>query len=147
VGVLIVVILGGAAAVVLYLRGHGSPQAGPTSPAGRAASSSLPRSPSPSGAGPLSPNAVVTAFYDAINNHDYATAYRLSTYAQRTKTFARFKTGYAGTLHDTLTITGVAGDVVSFDLTADQANGTVKSYSGTYTVQNGEIVAANVNGG
>jgi tRNA A-37 threonylcarbamoyl transferase component Bud32 len=143
-GVLIVVILAGAAAIVLYLRGHGIPQAGPTSPAGRPASSSPVRSPSSSGAGPLGPNAVVTAFYDAINRHDYATAYRLNTYAQSRQSYASFKSGYAGTLQDTLTITGVTGNVVSFDLTASQSNGPPKTYSGTYTVQNGEIVGATV---
>lgn len=144
-GVLIVVVLAGAAGVVLYLRSHGSPQAGPTTPASRSASSSPPGGPSSAGAGPLGPDAVVTAYYDAINNHDYATAYRLSTYAQRTyKDFAHFKSGYSDTRHDTLTITGVTGNVVSFDLAADQTNGMVKTYTGTYTVRSGEIVGATV---
>jgi tRNA A-37 threonylcarbamoyl transferase component Bud32 len=144
-GVLIVVILAGVAATVLYLRGHGHPQAGPTSPATRTTPSSPPGSPpTSSGAGPLSPDAVVTAFYNAINNRDYATAYKLDTYVQSRQKYGVFKSGFTGTIHDNLTITGVTGDVVSFDLTASQSNGTIKTYSGTYTVQNGEIVGATV---
>jgi hypothetical protein len=146
-GVLVIVILAGAAALVLYMRGHGSPQTGPASPASRTASSSPSGSPSSSAVVSLSPAAVVTAYYDAINNHDYRTAYRLSTYAQRTEDFAHFKMGYADTRRDSLTITGVTGDVVSFDLVANHTNGTVKPYSGTYTVRNGKIVGANVNQG
>jgi len=143
-GVLFIVILAGAAALVLYLRGHGGPQTGPNSPGSRTTATSPANSPSSRAAVPRRPDAVVTAYYDAINARDYAAAYRLSTYAQRTKTFAHFKSGYAGTLHDTLTITGVTGDVVNFDLTANQTNGTVKTYTGTYTVRNGKIVAATV---
>jgi len=143
-GVLFIVILAGAAALVLYLRGHGGPQTGPNSPGSRTTATSPANSPSSRAAVPRRPDAVVTAYYDAINARDYAAAYRLSTYAQRTKTFAHFKSGYAGTLHDTLTITGVTGDVVNFDLTANQTNGTVKTYTGTYTVRNGKIIAATV---
>jgi tRNA A-37 threonylcarbamoyl transferase component Bud32 len=141
-GVLVILILGGAAAIVLYLRGHGNPQTGPGTHSSRTVSSS-PSSP----AAQLSPRGVVTAYYDAINNRDYAAAYRLSTYAQTTKTFPRFKSGYLGTSHDTLTITGVTGNVVSVDLVARHTNGRDVTYSGTYTVQNGKIVAANINPG
>lgn len=87
---------------------------------------------------------MLTAYYDAINNHDYRTAYRLNTQAQATESFATFKQGFAGTQHDVLTITGVSGDVVSINLTADQTDGSVKYYTGTYTVQNGKIVGSNV---
>jgi tRNA A-37 threonylcarbamoyl transferase component Bud32 len=145
-GVLVILILGGAAAIALYLRGHASPQTGPGTQSSRTVSSSPPRSPS-SPAAPLSPRGVVTAYYAAINNRDYAAAYRLSTYAQTTKTFPQFKSGYLGTSHDTLTITGVTGNVVSLNLVARHTNGKVVTYSGTYTVQNGKIVAANINPG
>jgi hypothetical protein len=86
----------------------------------------------------------VRAYYDAINAHQFRKAYGLSTQAQDTESFAQFRQGYQGTSHDTLTITGVSGDVVSFNLTANQSDGTVKTYSGSYTVQNGSIVGSNV---
>jgi tRNA A-37 threonylcarbamoyl transferase component Bud32 len=143
-GVLVILIVGGAAALVLYLRGHGSPQTGPGTHSSRTVSSGPPRSKSSSPAASLSPRGVVTAYYDAINNRDYAAAYQLSTYAQTTRTYPQFKSGYRGTSHDTLTVTGVSGNVVSFHLTADQTDGLVKTYTGTYTVRDGKIVAATV---
>ncbi len=93
---------------------------------------------------PLSPDAVLTQYYDAINNHDYRAAYRLNSQVRSSESFATFKQGFTGTQHDALTITGVTGDVVSFNLTADQTDGSVKTYQGTYTVQNGQIVGSNV---
>ncbi len=91
-----------------------------------------------------SPNSVVSAYYNAVNKHDYATAYRLNEPAQNSKSYAAFKQGFTGTQHVSLTITSVSGDLVSFDLTAGQTDGTVKTYTGTYTVRNGKIVAASV---
>jgi hypothetical protein len=145
-GILVVAILGAAAALVLYLRGNGSPHTGPTTPA---TISSSPRtsgssSASSSPATPAGPGAVVTQFYAAINNQDYRAAYRLDYQVRSRESFTDFKNGFAGTQHDNLTITGVTGDVVSFNLTADQTDGSVKTYQGTYTVQNGQIVDSNV---
>jgi len=91
-----------------------------------------------------SPDSVVTAYYNAVNNHDYAAAYRLNKPARDSESYPAFKRGFTGTQHDHITITGVSGDVVSFDLTADQTDGTVKTYTGTYTVRDGEIVVADV---
>ncbi len=85
----------------------------------------------------------MTAYYDAVNNHDYATAYRLNN-AAHNKSYPAFKQGFAGTRHVYLTITGVSGDLVSFDLRAVQTDGTVKTYTGTYTVRNGKIALASV---
>ncbi len=150
-GLLAVAILAGAAVFVLHLRGN--PQTGPTTPVtvtaspsssggsgSRSASSSPPSSP----ATPPSPDAVLTQYYDAINNHDYRTAYRLNSQVRSSESFATFKAGFAGTQHDTLTITGVSGDVVSFNLTAGQTDGSVKTYQGTYTIRSGQIVGSNV---
>ena len=87
---------------------------------------------------------MLTQYYDAINNHDYRTAYGLNSQARSNESFATFKAGFAGTQHDSLTITGVNGDVVSFDLKAHQSDGSVKTYQGTYTIQNGQIVGSDV---
>ncbi len=150
--VLLVAVLGGAAALVLHLRGDASPHTGPTTPVttpashhtsgGSGSASASPSSSTP--VAPLSPDAVLTKYYDAINNHDFRAAYRLNSQVRSTESFATFKQGFTGTQHDALTITGVTGDVVSFDLTADQTDGSVKTYQGTYTVQNGQIVGSNV---
>ena len=153
-GVLVLAVLGGAAALVLHLRGNGNPHTGPTDaghdhqarPARSAAArhrSSASGSPG-SPTAPASPDTVVTDYYTAINNHDYRTAYRLNEQEQSLESFATFKQGFAGTQHDDLTITGVIGDTVSFDLTADQTDGSVKTYQGTYTVQNGKITGSSV---
>jgi hypothetical protein len=87
---------------------------------------------------------VLTNYYDAINAHRFHAAYRLNAQAQQTETFGTFRNGFVGTQNDVLTITGVSGDVVSFNLTANQTDGTAKLYAGTYTVQNGQIVGSNV---
>ena len=150
-GVLVVAILGGAAALVLHLRANDNPHTGPTSPITTPAHSSGSGSPSVSGSGspsspavPPSPDTVVTNYYNAINAQDYRTAYRLNEQEQSIESFATFKAGFAGTSHDDLTITGVNGDTVSFDLTAHQTDGSVKTYEGTYTVQHGKITGSNV---
>ncbi|HEX2322362.1 MAG TPA: serine/threonine-protein kinase [Streptosporangiaceae bacterium] len=147
-GVLVLVILGGAAALVLYLRGHGTPSGGPGTGVATGSHSSHSGSPSSSPSSspvtPASPGTVVTEFYNAINNHQYRTAYRLNEVAQSRDSFATFKQGYADTQYDKLTITGVSGNVVSFNLTADQTNGSVKTFQGTYTVRHGKIADANV---
>ncbi len=140
---MVVAILAGIGAVVLYLRSHGSADAGPTTPV-TASGSASPTSQSSSAPVPRGPVSVVTAYYDAVNNHQYATAYRLNEPAQRIESFATFKQGFTGTQHDDFTITNVSGDQVSFDLSASQTDGTVKTYAGTYIVRNGKIVDANV---
>ena len=137
--IIAVAVLAGIGALVLHLRNNGSLHIGPTTPA-RASSSASPTTQSPSAPAPVS---VVTAYYDAVNNHDYATAYRLNK-AAHNKTYPAFKQGFTGTQHVYLRITGVSGDLVSFDLQADQTDGTVKTYTGTYTIRDGEIVVADV---
>ena len=155
-GVLLVLVLAGAAVLTLHELNKG-PSAGPGtsgsrsgSPGAGSSAPSSPSSPAPSSPAstaappPATPDAVVTAYYDAINSHHFRKAYELSTMAQDTETFATFKQGYQGTQRDTLTITGVSGDVVSFTLSAAQTDGSVKTYTGTYTVQNGKITGSSV---
>jgi len=148
VGLAVIVILAGAGALVLYLRGTGSPQTGSTSPvtgSSRAhASSGAPSSPATSSPAASSPGTVVTDYYNAINAHRFHAAYELNAQAQGSEPFANFRDGFAGTQNDVLTITGVSGETVSFRLTANQTDGSAKLYQGSYTVQNGKIVASNV---
>jgi serine/threonine protein kinase len=131
------------------LRGHSSPQpansTGPTSPAGsahaRAATSGSPASPAV-----LGPAATVTAYIAAINNHDYRKAWNLGG-KNTGQTYHAFADGFAGTANDQLTIVSVAGDVVTVQLAAAQADGTVDDYHGTYTVVDGVITQSAIQRG
>src|SRR2546423_2625584 len=88
---------------------------------------------------PLSPAAVVSAFYAAINAQDYATAWMLGG-DNLGSSYDAFAAGFAGTAHDTLIITGARGDTVQVHLEALQDDGTTKVYNGSYIVHNGAIV-------
>ena len=144
-----------AAAGVTYLvlhktRGTGPGAAGSGAPAGSSApsvpassgptapatSSTLPAPPSPPPPGVLA--ATVRAYYSAINHHRYARAWRLGG-RNTGETYHAYISGFAGTAHDTVTIQSVSGDVVTGQLVAQQTNGTVKTYQGSYTVEGGVI--------
>jgi hypothetical protein len=156
-GVLIVVVLAGSALLVLHLRGSGGPQTAPrithsvtTAPSNTPStgSSSTPVS-TPSvtptkQSGPLGPASTVTAFFRAINGHNYQRAWNLNTAAHSISDYAQFKAGYADTSHDTVTIEGVSGDTVSIGLVADQTDGTTKTFSGSYVVVDGVITESSI---
>lgn len=86
------------------------------------------------------PASVVTAFYNAINAQDYATAWALGG-DNLGMSYSTFANGFAGTAHDTLIVTGVQGDMVQVHLEALQTDGSTKVYDGSYMVQNGQIVS------
>jgi len=134
-------VLAGAAVLVLHLRGNGgSPQNGrSSSPSGPSASSSQ-SSTTP----PTTPRAVVNAYYRDLNLHHYLAAYRLNPSVHPIQTYSQFKYGYRTTQHDYLTITGISGDVVSLNLTAQHTNGKLHYFSGTLTVRHGKIVESDV---
>jgi tRNA A-37 threonylcarbamoyl transferase component Bud32 len=120
----------------------GAAGAGTSATPGTPASSGTPRAtgaPPPPGA----PAATVRAYYTAINNHRYARAWRLGGRNSGT-TYRNFVSGFAGTAHDAVTIQSVSGDVVTAQVTAEQTDGTVKTYQGTYTVNGGVITQFNV---
>jgi hypothetical protein len=52
--------------------------------------------------------------------------------------------GFGTTSRDTLIILSVSGSVVSVDLVAEQTDGTVKTYQGSYTVDDGVIVRSHI---
>ena len=146
VGFLTVAVLAGAAVLVLHLRGSGgSPQNGhSSSPAGPSVSSSQPGSASSTPVAPTTPRAVVNAYYRDLNLHHYLAAYRLNPSVHLNQTYSQFKAGYNTTQHDYVTITGISGDVVSLNLTAQHTDGTLLYFSGTLTVRHGKIVVSNV---
>ena len=48
------------------------------------------------------------------------------------------------TSYENLQDLGTSGDTVTISLSATQCDGSVNQYQGTYTVQNGLIIAANI---
>ncbi len=84
------------------------------------------------------------AYYQAVNNHDYARAWQLNTAAHALSSYSGFKQGFAQTSHVTATVTNVSGDVVSVQIASLQTDGTTKHFQGTYTVHDAAIVAANI---
>jgi len=89
------------------------------------------------------PAATVRAYIAAINGHHYARAWRLAG-RNTGGSYPGFVSGFSTTAKDTLTIVSVSGDVVTAQLTAQQTDGTVTSYQGTYTVEHGVIVGSDV---
>ena len=91
----------------------------------------------------MRPSTAVRAYVAAINSHRYARAWRLGG-RNAGGSYPGFISGFTGTAHDTLTIVSVEGDVVTARLTAQQTDGTVNTYQGTYTVQHGVIVGFDI---
>jgi hypothetical protein len=87
------------------------------------------------------PALTVREYFAAINHRRYEEAWRLG--GER-ESYATFRAGFAGTLHDTVMILSVNGDVVTARLVATQITGGVKTFQGQYTVTNGVISATNV---
>jgi hypothetical protein len=138
---------------------------GPTSPAPSASSAKPPAStsapsasttPAPQQAAPgmpaaTSPNvtdpwAVVSAYYGDIESGNFSQAWALINSGATTgQTYQQFVSGFACTGLQNLTELGESGDQVTFDLDAtNSCTGQVQHFTGTDTVQNGRIVAANV---
>lgn len=87
---------------------------------------------------------VIRAYYNDITNKDYASAWALLGFDPNGATYAEFVSGYADTGTQTVTEVSQSGDQVSFNLVSHNPDGSVQTYTGTDTVQNGRIVAASV---
>jgi len=84
----------------------------------------------------------VSAYYGDIESGNYAQAYDGATTGQ---SYQDFIAGFSCTGGQTVSEDWESGDQVNFDLTAtDSCNGSTQQYTGTDTVQNGTIVAADV---
>jgi hypothetical protein len=92
---------------------------------------------------PMGPTATVRAYVAAINGHHYARAWRLGG-RNAGGSYPDFVSGFSGTAKDTLTIVSVSGDVVTGRLSAQQSDGSVATYQGTYTVHHGVIIGSDV---
>ncbi len=139
--------LASSAAPVISARPSGS--ATSAQPSGSATSaqpsgSATSARPSGSATGQLTgPSATVRAYVAAINGHDYARAWSLGG-RNTGRSYPDFVNGFSTTARDTLTIVSVSGDVVTAELTAQQTDGTVDTYQGTYTVYSGVIIGFEV---
>jgi hypothetical protein len=87
----------------------------------------------------------VLEYYDAINAHDYQTAWALGG-DNLSSNYAAYVQGYAGTTSVTVSILSTQGSTVSVSIVAMENNGAQVTYQGTYTVQNGVITGANIQG-
>ncbi len=86
---------------------------------------------------------VVTAYFDAINAHDYRAAWDLGG-RNLSGSYASFVRGFAGTAGDRVHVTGSTDSSVAVVLEATQTDGSVKEFAGTYTVRGDVIVGASV---
>jgi len=91
----------------------------------------------------MGPAATVRAYIAAINGHHYALAWRLGG-RNTGGSYPSFVGGFRGTARDTLTIMSVWGEVVTARLSAQQTDGSVDTYQGTYTVHHGVIIGSDV---
>jgi hypothetical protein len=92
------------------------------------------------------PWAVLSAYYGDIESGNYAQAWALvGSGATTGQTYQQFVNGFACTGAQALTKVSESGDQVTFDLSAtNSCTGQVQDFTGTDTVQNGMIVAAQV---
>jgi hypothetical protein len=134
-----------------------SDQAGTWTVAGTppAAAPVPPQAPAPSRQAPqgskaptqnVNAEAVVTQFYQDITNHDYQAAWALGgDNLNGGVGYDKWVAGYATTASISLgTFSSSSLDQVTVSLSADQTDGSTTTYQGTYTVQNGVIVSANI---
>jgi cytoskeletal protein RodZ len=89
------------------------------------------------------PVPTVRAYINAINDHRYAQAWHLGG-RNAGGSFSSFVSGFRTTARDTLAIVSVSGDVVTARLTAQQTDGTVTTYQGTYSVDHGVITGFDI---
>jgi curli biogenesis system outer membrane secretion channel CsgG len=96
--------------------------------------------------GVTDPWAVVSAYYGDVESGDYAQAWALLSSGMVTgQTYQQFVSGFSCTGTQQLTEQGESGDQVTFDLAAtDNCSGAVQTFTGTDTVTDGKIVAAQI---
>lgn len=86
---------------------------------------------------------MVQRYFAAISAQDYDQAWQLGG-KNLDSSYQTFVAGLATTVRDDATVVGVDGETVSVDLVAEQTDGSATEFTGTYTVRDGVIVAADV---
>jgi hypothetical protein len=141
-GLVVLALVAGAFA---FLRHRNATSSRPAALSGPATSASPSGRATPSApARPRSPAQTVTAYFAAINGHHYGRAWNLGGRNSPSPSYADFVHGYDTTARDTVTIVSVSGHVVTARLSAQQTDGTVQLYQGTYTVSHGVITVFDV---
>ena len=129
-----------------------SAPASSAAPSSSAPASTSPPSASAQAAPPASspnvtdPWAVVSAYYGDIESGNYQQAWALLDSGATTgQTYQQFVDGFTCTGSQDLSEVSESGNQVTFSLSAtDTCNGQVQHFTGTDTVENGKIVAADV---
>ncbi|WP_446047630.1 hypothetical protein [Streptomyces olivaceus] len=85
----------------------------------------------------------MTAYFDAINERDFPTAWDLGG-RNLDEDYDHFVAGFDTTESDELTVVGTTGEDVSVTFVARQTDGSQQAFDGTYTVRDGVIVDAAV---
>ena len=135
VAVLAVIAIG----LVLLKHHHSPAQSGTAGPTVASSSPATSRAVSAS----ATPATVVRRYYAAISRRAYRRAWLLG--GDHTPSgYSQFVAGYSGTRRDEVTILSSSGDQVTAKFAALQTDGSVKSYRGSYVVQNGVITSFNV---
>jgi hypothetical protein len=116
----------------------GNQSAGNQSPGNRSSR------PSANGQTTASPDAVVAAFFNAINQKDWAQLWRIlgNRGQPGTADLASMKQGFAKTSKDDFTITSTNGNEVTVLLVATEVNGTAQIFHASYTVSGGVIAGS-----
>ena len=92
-----------------------------------------------------SAKAVVDQFYQDLNAHNYRAAWKLGgSNLSGGSGYGTWAAGYATTASISASTVQTNHHTVSANITATQTDGGVKTYTGTYTVAHGAIVAANI---
>jgi hypothetical protein len=125
-----------------------SPSAAPSSQKPAAAAPSNVTTTTATATAPANVNAanaasVVTAYFAALNAHDYQQAWALGG-DNLAPSYAQFVAGYADTVEDSVTVLSTSGDSVAVNLATVQSDGTTQQYSGTYTVSGSTITGASI---
>lgn len=110
----------------------------PVTPASSSASVPVTPNPQTPGAAGADPATVVQAYFGAINDHDYQTAWDLGG-KNTGSSYPEFVQGFSATANDTVTILSLDGNDATARLVAEQDDGTAKTFQGTYTVTSGVI--------
>ncbi|WP_435602897.1 hypothetical protein [Streptomyces sp. bgisy130] len=90
------------------------------------------------------PADVVDAYFTAINNGEYVAAWTLGGRHITGRPYDSFVQSFNDTTRDDVTIRSVTGNTVEVELDATQTDGTHRYFAGTYTVEDGVIVAAHI---
>jgi hypothetical protein len=91
------------------------------------------------------PVAVVTQFYADITAQNYGAAWALGGDNIAGTSYANWVAGYGTTTAIAVTAAeNFGGDQATASISATQTDGSVRNYSGTYTVQDGVIVSAQI---